>query len=150
MELGIWLIAATVFILLATIDFRLYIIPDELTALLIVLGVGVTILNGAYLNHFIAAGIGLAFFGIVVLLTKGQGMGMGDVKLAGAIGLLLGMPNTIFAFTLAFVTGALFGVGLIIMKKKGLKDAVPFGPFLVLGVFLALILDPYLEALFYI
>lgn len=58
---------------------------------------------------------------------------MGDVKLAGALGLVFGWPNITLVLALAFIFGAIVGVYLLVSKKKGAKDAIPFGPFLVLG-----------------
>ena len=77
-------------------------------------------------------------------------MGVGDVKLAFLIGLLLGWPNTLLALFFAFLIGAIIGLGLIILKKKTIKSEMPFGPFLILGIYLALffgekIINWYLE-----
>jgi len=58
-------------------------------------------------------------------------MGLGDVKLAVLMGLLLGYPKIIVALYLAFLTGALVGVILILVKKAKLKSQIAFGPFLV-------------------
>ena len=65
-------------------------------------------------------------------------MGFGDVKLAFLIGLVLGFPNTALALYIAFLTGGGVGFILILWKKKSIKYAVPFGPFLVLGTLLSL------------
>lgn len=89
--------------------------------------------NNIWLNHFFAALLGVAFFGAIVLITRGEAMGMGDVKLAGALGLIFGWPDIIMVLTLSFIIGSIFGIYLMIRKKKGMKDAVPFGPFLVIG-----------------
>lgn len=142
-NLAIWLSAAVFFILIAAIDFRLFIIPDALNIGIAILGAGTAILQKDYLNHVLAAVIGALFFGAIVLATRGQGMGGGDIKLAGAMGLLLGLPDVVFAFMSAFIIGALWGVSLMILRKKTLKDAVPFGPFLVIGTFLSLFLTPF-------
>jgi len=75
-----------------------------------------------------------------VLVSKGRWMGVGDIKLAFLIGLLLGWPNTLLALFLAFLIGAIIGLGLIILKKKTIKSELPFGPFLILGIYLALFL----------
>ena len=77
-------------------------------------------------------------------------MGLGDVKLAFLIGLVLGFPGTVLALYIAFLTGGLSGIILILWKKKKLKYAVPFGPFLVLGSLIMLfwgneIVDWYLN-----
>lgn len=91
-----------------------------------------------------------AFFFAIVLASGGKGMGMGDVKLAFFMGLLLGFPNILVALFSSFLLGAVIGIILIITGKKGLKSEVPFGPFLVTGTFLALffgerIIDFYLN-----
>jgi len=57
-------------------------------------------------------------------------MGLGDVKLAFLMGLVLGFPKIIVAFYLAFLTGALIGVILILARKKKFGEQIPFGPFL--------------------
>jgi len=97
-----------------------------------------TVFNNLFINNFIFAIIGVGFFGLLVLITKGKGMGMGDLKLAGLMGLMLG-GGLIEAFYISFITGAVLGLFLIITNKKGLKSEIPFGPFLVFST-LALIL----------
>ncbi|MCK4520855.1 prepilin peptidase [Candidatus Parcubacteria bacterium] len=79
-----------------------------------------------------------AFFLTIVLVTRGKGMGIGDIKLAFLMGLLLGWPNIFVALFLAFLIGAIIGIGLILARKKTLKSEVPFGPFLVTGTFIAM------------
>jgi len=66
-------------------------------------------------------------------------MGIGDIKLAFLMGLILSFPNILVALFLAFFIGAIIGVGLIIFGKKTLKSEIPFGPFLVTGTFLAML-----------
>jgi prepilin signal peptidase PulO-like enzyme (type II secretory pathway) len=79
-------------------------------------------------------------------------MGIGDVKLAFLMGLILGFPNILVSLFLAFFLGAIIGIGLVISGKKQLSSEVPFGPFLVTGTFIALfwgqkIVDWYLNIL---
>ncbi len=78
------------------------------------------------------------FFFLLVVVTGGRGMGGGDVKLGALIGLALGFPFSILALFLAFITGAVFSLGLVVGRKKKFGEVVPFGPFLVLGSLLAL------------
>jgi len=85
-----------------------------------------------------AAFLASAFFLIIVILSRGKWMGIGDIKLAFLIGLILGWPKILPALFLAFLIGAIIGIGLIVAGKKTLKSEVPFGPFLVTGTFLAL------------
>lgn len=73
------------------------------------------------------------FFLSLIIITKGKGMGGGDVKLGAFLGLMLGFPGGLFALVVSFITGAVFSIGLIISGKKHFGQTIPFGPFLVLG-----------------
>lgn len=77
------------------------------------------------------------FLGLIYCLTRGKGMGFGDVKLVFVLGLIVGWPAVILALFLSFFIGAIIGLGLVISKRKKMKEALPFGPFLVLGVLIA-------------
>lgn len=65
-------------------------------------------------------------------------MGGGDVKLAFLMGLLLGWPIILLALFLSFILGSVIGVSLILLGKKKARDAIPFGPFLIIGTFAGL------------
>jgi len=80
------------------------------------------------------------FFLALIIITKGKGMGGGDVKVGALIGLVLGFSQGILAIMLAFMTGAAFSILLILAKKKKIGENIPFGPFLVLGSLIALFL----------
>lgn len=91
-----------------------------------------------------------SFFALLIVLTRGKGMGWGDVKYAVFLGLALGFPSVLAAVFLAFLSGAVFSLGLIVLRKKRFGQTVPFGPFLSLGAFLTLlwgnqIIDWYLS-----
>lgn len=104
--------------------------------------------NLSYLLNFFSSALGAAaFFGLLVLVTRGRGMGTGDVTLGALVGLLLGWPGVAVALWLAFVSGALVGVLLIAMKKKTLKQTVPFGPFLVAATAVTPLVSPFLDKL---
>lgn len=98
------------------------------------------------LGSFSAAIIISGFFLSLIILTKGRGMGGGDVKLGFFIGLGLGFGGGLLATILAFVTGAITSLFLIVLGKKGFKQNIPFGPFLVLGSLIVLYWsDPLLK-----
>ncbi len=78
---------------------------------------------------------------LVYLLTKGKGMGFGDVKFSFVAGFILGMWNGLAALYLAFIAGGVVGGYLLISKRSKPKSKVPFGPFLILGLYLMLFLD---------
>jgi len=86
-----------------------------------------------WIDHIVAALFGAAFFGALVAVTRGKGMGMGDVKLAFPLGLLFGWPDILIIAMMAFVIGGIYGLALIAGGKKTMKSAVPFGPFLVIA-----------------
>lgn len=134
----VWILVFLIFILIWAIDARLSVIPDELNIGLAVLGIAFIDLNngfqsGLWLNHLLAAAGGAVFLGMIIYWSQGRAMGMGDLKLAVALGLIFGWPNLFLILALAFIFGAVVGIGLLAFKKKGMKDAIPFGPFLILG-----------------
>ncbi|MCJ7804855.1 prepilin peptidase [Patescibacteria group bacterium] len=112
-------------------------IPDQIVYPAIVIALLWLIVNNQWQS--VLSGLGAAlFFLLLVLLTRWQGMGLGDVKLAGLMGLILGFPKIIVALYLAFLTGALVGVILVLTKRKRLKSEISFGPFLAISTFMAL------------
>lgn len=78
------------------------------------------------------------FFWMLIILTRGKGMGGGDVKLGAFMGLMLGFPQALIALMLSFFTGAIFSIILLIFGKKHFGQTIPFGPFLVLGSLIVL------------
>lgn len=130
---ALWTFAFLVLLLTTLIDMRLQIIPNELVVALCVPGLAFAAWSGLWTDHLGAAFGAALFFGALIAATRGRGMGMGDVKLVFALGLLFGWPDILILVMLAFVIGAVVGVILVARGTKGLKSAVPFGPFLALG-----------------
>ncbi len=79
------------------------------------------------------------FFRLLIIVTRGRGMGGGDVNLGALIGLALGLPNALVALMLSFISGAFLSIGLLVLRKKHFGQSIPFGPFLVFGSLVALI-----------
>lgn len=129
-----------VFISIFFIDLEYGIIPDSLSILLVILAIGYTLLSHQSMgNHLFAALVSFLFFFTLFFVTRGKGMGFGDVKLAFVLGLLLGFPLIVVSLYVAFLTGAGISIILIMWKKKSFKKStIPFGPFLVLGAIMAL------------
>jgi leader peptidase (prepilin peptidase)/N-methyltransferase len=82
---------------------------------------------------------GAAFLLLLHLITRGKGMGLGDVKLALLGGLVLGWPSTLIWMMLSFIIGAIVGLILILLKKAEFGKHIAFGPFLVASFFIALL-----------
>lgn len=87
----------------------------------------------------LAGGAAGFFILLFIALIFRSGMGWGDVKMAGLIGLMAGFPRVLVVILGSIVLGGLSGIFLILFKKKGRKDTVPFGPFLTLSAILALL-----------
>lgn len=86
------------------------------------------------LSDFIISGLIVAFpIWLIYFISRERAMGLGDVYLASIMGFLLGWKAGFLALYIAFITGAIFGLILIIMKNKKLKSKIAFGPFLVIG-----------------
>ena len=125
-------------------DLKHLVIPNLLIILLLVVGLAslfIHIVNFAQYLTGLFIGFGL-FFLLYLLFPKG--IGFGDVKLAGAIGLFLGFKLTILAILLSFFSGAIVGLLLIALGKKTMKDPIPFGPFLALGAIASLFFGEYI------
>ncbi len=96
--------------------------------------------------------VGFVIFFIISLLTRG-GMGEGDVKMVGLIGLIVGYPLIFVPIMLAIVLGGLVALLLIIFKLKSRKQSIAFGPFLAIGAMATIlwgndILNWYLALIF--
>ena len=86
----------------------------------------------AYLLALQGGGFALVLFLVLFLAARG-GMGAGDVKLGLLLGLMLGLPLTVLGLMLGFVAGGVAAILLVVIRRKGMKSAVPFAPFLTGG-----------------
>ncbi len=128
---------------LSIMDLRFWILPDRMVLLLAGLGIArsVTLGTPSLLSSLIGGSLGLALLGGMVVATRGRAMGVGDVKLAGAMGVVLGWEALLGALAVAFVAGGVVGMGLMLAKRATMKSHLPFGPFLAAGT-VALLLLP--------
>lgn len=138
--IGYYLLIVSSLVAIFFTDLKHGIIPDKIIYPTIFITFLYIILNTKYLilpNLLSALGAFLLFF-LLVLITRGKGMGMGDVKLAFLLGLFLGFPKIVIALYVAFLTGAAVSLILVLWgKKKFSGGTVPLGPFLVFGTLLA-------------
>ena len=165
-ELLFYLFLTSCFIVIFVFDLKYFIIPDKIIYPAIAISIMYhlsSIIYGqnytSYIIHYTlynyagSAFVASAFFGALVLISRGRWMGLGDVKLAFLMGLILGWPEILLALFLSFLSGALVGLGLIAFGQKTFKSQVPFGPFLSASTIFSLffgsqILDWYLRFLF--
>jgi leader peptidase (prepilin peptidase)/N-methyltransferase len=132
------------------IDYDHWIIPDGVNALGVLLGLGfslaVPIPNPVLLEEFLGVALpslalsvvgvifGLIFFWSIQIvglaLARQEAMGGGDVKFAALLGAFLGPSAALWAFLGSFFLGALFAVPMLLVRKGGGKDPIPFGTFM--------------------
>jgi leader peptidase (prepilin peptidase)/N-methyltransferase len=137
-----FLYLAAISVALAIIDVETHRLPNVIV--LPGYAVGVALLGTAALLQGdlvalgrMAAGAGILFaFYFLLAIISPRGMGMGDVKLAGVLGLFLaslGWGQLAVGAGAAFVLGGVFSIILLVMKRAGRKSGIPFGPWMLLG-----------------
>ena len=145
-----------VFSLLVTtiIDFEFKIIPDEISFMLMIVGfvtsffnlnlgetIGQRVLN-SFLGFLVGGGSLFIIAVIGKFIFKKDAMGGGDIKVMAGVGTFIGWDKVLFAIFVASLFGSIVGIILIICKKIGRKQEIPFGPYLALSSFLTLFLSP--------
>ncbi len=148
-ELALLLPFTALLVAVAAIDLEHRIIPNKalLPAALWALA-GWAIVDPGFLPEALAAGAGAFLFFLIVALAYPAGMGMGDVKLAGVMGLYLGL-SVVPGLLVAFAAGSIVGIAIIAREGgDARKKGVPFGPFLALGGFVALLAGDELISLY--
>ncbi len=147
--IGVWgmtLITIILFFILSVIDFDNFILPDSIHIFIISVLVVWELVGWTHpydffsiftVNHFLTGLIASSFFSIFWAVSKGRWLGFGDVKLAGIIGFVFGVPATLVVLYSAIVLGGVIGIGIIIMKL--LKKQSYRGTKLPLGTFMGVV-----------
>ncbi len=159
-----WLLVSMILLFAFVVDMRHFIIPNGTnlllgcmgiiwTAFLMYAGFESDLAKGSFLLHFapliepwnsillnhltgmLGAGV---FFLLIVLMTRGRGMGVGDIKLIAALGLLFGWPDILLVVICSFILGTILVFPLLLARRKKGSDQIPFGPFIILASFLIL------------
>lgn len=144
---------ASLLLILFVIDLKTFFLPDVLVGALGVVALLTFVIScsaaGAhcYVSGAGGAVIGAGFLFALWLITRGQGIGLGDVKLMVPLGLLFGVAGTTTVLFIAFMAGGLCGLFLLATKQATAKTAIPFGPFLTAAALL-LLLFPQLPEFF--
>lgn len=154
-ELPALLYLACVAVALTAIDLEHHRLPDAIVLPSYVVGAallaGAAALEGEW-SPLLRAAIGLAVLWLAyfaLALAKPGGMGFGDVKLAGLLGMHLGYLGwaelAVGAFA-AFLVGGVVGIALLATRRAGRRTAIPFGPFMLLGAAIGVAVGPGLAA----
>ncbi|RJP32455.1 MAG: prepilin peptidase [Actinobacteria bacterium] len=148
------LFLVTILIIVSGIDLQKQIIPNKVIVPSIPIALAcmgiVALVRGDYhviTDSLIGFAVGAVPLGILALALP-RGMGMGDAKLAALTGIILGWRSEIIALFAGFFLGAIVGVLLMSLGKKGRKSRIPFGPFLSAGAIIALFWGPSLWDLY--
>lgn len=129
------------------IDKKLTIIPNRLSLTMFEIGLVVCFVNGINnfsiaINSVLGMLLGAGVFAIISLvgglIAGREAMGMGDVKLMGALGLYFGLINTGIISVLAFLIAAVISI-IVLIRKKSEDGYMPFGPFIVIASFITMI-----------
>ena len=138
--IALGIILVTILIPIALIDYEHRIIPNRITgpAAIVAIAIGLLFDQDFVVEQLIAGAAAGGFF-LLAAIAYPRGMGMGDVKLAGVMGLYLGRAVGL-AVLIGLVAGVVVGAIIIarVGTKEGRKMAVPFGPFLALGGIIAI------------
>ena len=148
-ELAVELPFVAMLIAVADIDLEHRIVPNKILLPMAAWGVAASaVVRTGTLPELLAAGAGAFAFLLVAALIHPAGMGMGDVKLAGVMGLYLG-ASIVPAMLIGFLTGSIVGIGMFARYGPAArKMGVPFGPFLALGGLVSLLAGPDLIHLY--
>ena len=141
-EFFLFSILTIILVMEAFIDIKAKILPNLLNFIGFIIGLtyayfmclsdivaGLNLFGGMILG----AGIFLIISVFALIIYKKEGMGLGDVKLMGMLGLFFGMTNIIQIFVLSFFVGAIISIILLITKIKKASDYIAFGPFIVMA-----------------
>ena len=139
-------------LVITVIDFDFQIIPDEISFFLIILGLMVSFFN-PILGDTVLHRILNSFFGfltgggsllIVAIIGKWifgkDAMGGGDIKIMAGVGAFIGWDKVLFSIFIACFLGSIVGISMMLLKKIGKRQEIPFGPYLAISSFLVLFL----------
>lgn len=146
-------LCTSVLIVITVIDWQTYEIPLGCNILIGALGAARLLLDLAHWYDYVLGLFSVSgLFLLIYLLSKGRGIGGGDIKLMAAAGLLLTWPKALLAMALAAIGGSV--IHLILMKVEKRGRVLAFGPYLSGGIFIAmlygdLIIDWYLSMFLY-
>ncbi|TAN58401.1 prepilin peptidase [Patescibacteria group bacterium] len=154
-----FMVYASFLIAIFVLDYTKYIIPDFLSVPAMIVALFGSIILAAFNigpflfleifsfsafsallgNLGVAILIGGGFFLAQFLISRGRWVGGGDIRLGVVMGLMLGFPVIIAALGISYVMGALWSIGLMILKRRTIKDVLPFGTFLTISAIICLL-----------
>ncbi len=139
----LWFVAVTVTLTLTDLDTKLIpnriLFPGTVVGLVLLMG-GAIVEGGPILRPLVGGAIYFGLLFVLALIARG-GFGFGDVKLAFMLGLFTSFQSwdtLIVAILAAFLLGGFVSAFLVVFRIRSRKDAIPFGPYLVAGAYIAI------------
>jgi len=126
----------TSLLIILIVDLEHQIIPDELSWL--VLFLSLFIIHYSLFTSLFAGFLFSFLLLILYLVTSGRGMGLGDVKLAIPLAIILGLEKSLSWFLASFIIGGIVSIILLLLKKANLKSKIAFGPFMIVAFWIIL------------
>lgn len=124
--------AGLVTVALVLMQTYYWFVPSQLAHVVFLTG-WAALIPGPIASALVGLVVGAVIIGLIAVPSRGRWMGYGDIFLAGLLGLWLGYPGIIVTIVLAFYIGAIVGIFLLVWRKYSAKQAIAFGPFLILG-----------------
>jgi leader peptidase (prepilin peptidase) / N-methyltransferase len=133
-----------VFILIGLLDFKTKLVYGVIVfpAIGIALILAAFVMPHGIVNALEGAGLGAAIILVPFLVTRGGGMGFGDVEIAILMGVIAGFYEVVVPIMLGIILGGVAAIILLAFKIRGRKDAIPFGPFLSVGAIVSMVWGP--------
>lgn len=129
-KIVLFAVVSSILISIIFIDFKYYEIPNSYNAFIAILGIIYLFqVEDLWLNYLLGGVIAFVLFFLIAIFTGGN-LGMGDVKLAGGLGFLLGKVLLLNFFVVTFLSGALISLLLLAFRIKTTKDKIAFGPYI--------------------
>ncbi len=139
--LTFYLVISLFLIVIFIYDLKYYLVLDVVVWPAIIISFLFNFLTGhiSLFNLLLAGGGGVLFFGLQFIVSKGKWVGGGDILIGLLAGFIVGWPNIIIAIFTAYILGSVIGIFLLSTRKKQWSSPIPFGPFLVFGIFLSML-----------
>lgn len=138
LELLTILLLVSMLMILFVSDITYMLIPNKILLFFLPLFILMRIISPLtpWNDAIIGAIVGYVLIAIIILASKG-GMGAGDMKLLGLLGIVLGWQQTLLTFFIAAFLGAVIGGCLMLLNKVKKQEPIPFGPYIALGALLS-------------
>lgn len=133
-ELIVALLLMSMLMILFVSDLSYMIIPNKVLLFFLPLFIVLRFIEPLtpWVSSVTGAVVGFGLIAVIILISNG-GMGAGDMKLFGVLGIVLGLKNVLLTFFLATIIGAVVSFSLLLFKKLERKQSIPFGPFIVIA-----------------